>query len=192
MRDNIKFKSCIVCATQFEVFHKLQTRCKPCQARYKQTRQKLFTIPCAKCGAEFHPVQKSKQKHCPDCRSKFTCVICNTTKPRTALYQLYCSDKCSFLAKQMAKHGDKNYLEALKRDGFKCVKCGNNKSPHVHHIDNNGTGKEMNQRNNSLENLVTLCNPCHMKVHAITNRTLHERHPDTVLEVFNQFIHCSN
>lgn len=91
----------------------------------------------------------------------------------------------------MASHGHENYLNALKRDGFKCVKCGNAKSPHVHHIDRNGTGNSKDERNNSLDNLVVLCNTCHMQLHAKTTKVLHEKHADTVKEVFYQFIHSS-
>jgi len=41
---------------------------------------------------------------------------------------------------------------AKKRDRYRCVKCGSQKSLHVHHkktLNNDGT--------NSLDNLVTLC-----------------------------------
>ena len=49
---------------------------------------------------------------------------------------------------------------ALKRDGYKCVKCGG-KDINVDHIDRNGTGKPIHRKNNLLNNLQTLCSRCH-------------------------------
>jgi 5-methylcytosine-specific restriction endonuclease McrA len=51
-------------------------------------------------------------------------------------------------------------LLALKRDGYKCVKCGATENLHVHHIialSKDGT--------NDLGNLVTLCPSCHAEEH---------------------------
>lgn len=57
-------------------------------------------------------------------------------------------------------------LDALIRDGFKCVDCGFDDKYKllVHHVDNcRKTGK----LNNNIENLVTLCRSCHAKRHKI-------------------------
>ena len=98
---------------------------------------------------------------------------------RTGQNHRHCSTGCSFLAKLIAKHGDWNYLEALKRDNFSCRLCGSSKTPHVHHIDNRGVGYPKEERNNALDNMLTLCNPCHMKVHTHVERRLYEAHPET-------------
>lgn len=59
---------------------------------------------------------------------------------------------------------------AIQRDGEKCVKCGMTREEHlakyhyditVDHIDGMGTGVPPEKKNNSLENLQTLCMPCH-------------------------------
>jgi hypothetical protein len=50
--------------------------------------------------------------------------------------------------------------EALKRDDFQCKDCGDREKLQVHHllsIEDGGTNK--------LDNLVTLCLPCHIKRH---------------------------
>ena len=61
---------------------------------------------------------------------------------------------------------------AIQRDGEKCVKCGITRPQHqekygrditVDHIDNNGRSKPVEQKNNSLDNLQTLCMPCHAR-----------------------------
>lgn len=48
--------------------------------------------------------------------------------------------------------------EIKKRDGYKCRLCEANSELHVHHRD-------VNYRNNSQSNLITLCEKCHNKIH---------------------------
>lgn len=50
----------------------------------------------------------------------------------------------------------------LKRDNFQCRICSSEKIC-VHHID--GTNYLKKNVNNELENLITLCNSCHHKLH---------------------------
>lgn len=63
-----------------------------------------------------------------------------------------------------------NRKEVLERDNYKCVQCGMSNEEHldawgreitVDHIDGNGRGSE--EKNNSLDNLQTLCLSCHGK-----------------------------
>lgn len=54
----------------------------------------------------------------------------------------------------------------LKRDDFKCVKCGSVESLHVHHV----VPRKM-KFDHSASNLVTLCHRCHGEVHGIAFRT---------------------
>ena len=54
------------------------------------------------------------------------------------------------------------YDDVLKRDGNKCLLCGNEKIL-IHHIDGN-------KNHNSMNNLVTLCRKCHPKIHYSKNR----------------------
>lgn len=72
-----------------------------------------------------------------------------------------------------------NREKAIQRDGEKCVKCGLSRSDHrdkygkditVDHIDNNGIYKPADKRNNSLDNLQTLCIRCHVKKDNRTNK----------------------
>lgn len=62
--------------------------------------------------------------------------------------------------------------QVLERDGSQCVKCGMSRSDHylkyscdlnVHHIDGKGWGVKKEERNNQLDNLITLCHSCHRK-----------------------------
>jgi len=56
-----------------------------------------------------------------------------------------------------------NAIEATKRAGGKCEKCGNTKFLLIHHKDGNGW-KSINQ-NNNIDNLMVLCNACHTGLH---------------------------
>lgn len=65
-----------------------------------------------------------------------------------------------------------NREKAIQRDGEKCVSCGMERDVHiktysrditVDHIDGNGRHTPRPLQNNSLDNLQTLCLPCHGK-----------------------------
>ncbi len=60
-------------------------------------------------------------------------------------------------------------LKTLERDFFRCVRCGEPKVEKliVHHID--GSRKlGFKIMNNNLDNLITVCKPCHAKEHKQT------------------------
>ena len=76
-------------------------------------------------------------------------------------------------AKNIAKRRESNLIrnnrfrfsgnrhKALKRDDYRCVVCGQENSLVIHHKDGSGYTK----LNNKMENLVTLCRGCHVKIH---------------------------
>lgn len=47
-----------------------------------------------------------------------------------------------------------------ERDNHKCFNCNNCKRLIVHH-------KDFNKKNNELGNLITVCQPCHNKIHMV-------------------------
>lgn len=64
--------------------------------------------------------------------------------------------------------------EVLERDNFQCQECGMNQEKHfvlfnrslvIHHKDSKGTGFKRGDKNNELDNLITLCIRCHCKIH---------------------------
>jgi hypothetical protein len=78
-----------------------------------------------------------------------------------------------------------------ERDNYSCVDCGISQSEylklgcgmlHVHHIDGSGWGKTIKEKNNNIDNLVTLCNKCHSRE---TQRILHKHRPRTLEEFKN-------
>jgi hypothetical protein len=64
-------------------------------------------------------------------------------------------------------HRDKSFngkhKEVLDRDKNKCLLCGSKKMIIIHHIDHNN-------KNNDINNLVTLCRRCHPRIHYSKNR----------------------
>ena len=72
-----------------------------------------------------------------------------------------------------------NREKAIKRDDEKCKICGITRKEHrikynrdlnVHHIDNNGVNKSKDKKNNNLDNLITVCQSCHGKIHGGRNK----------------------
>ncbi len=71
----------------------------------------------------------------------------------------------------------------LDRDSWKCTRCNMSDKEHknkygkslsIHHIDGNGMGKKI--KNNSIDNLTTLCCVCHTKTHE-EEKKLNKRTP---------------
>jgi len=59
-------------------------------------------------------------------------------------------------------------IDAIIRDGYKCVDCGNGNSRLIiHHIDES---RKIGKLNNELSNLVTLCKKCHAKRHGLISK----------------------
>jgi ribosomal protein S27AE len=74
-------------------------------------------------------------------------------------------------------------LKALKRDHFKCTKCGSKDSIIVHHKDESRRLGIKNM-NRSLENLETLCRSCHALAHGYRLRySFSKVTPELVIEL---------
>jgi len=52
----------------------------------------------------------------------------------------------------------------LERDEHQCQVCGSESQLLLHHIDGTENRKKMNA-NNEVDNLLTLCRSCHLKLH---------------------------
>lgn len=61
------------------------------------------------------------------------------------------------------RHYDGLREPVLKRDGYKCQRCGSTKSLVVHHKDRKGRGDR--RPHNEMANLETLCRACHIQEH---------------------------
>lgn len=63
------------------------------------------------------------------------------------------------------RHYDGLREPVLQRDRYKCVRCGSTEDLTVHHKDGNGRNMPPDAKNNRMENLETVCRPCHMQIH---------------------------
>lgn len=118
----------------------------------------------------------------------------NEYVPARAEHRRFCSDDCykSYLSEELrgerwagednpawsggqerdryyGPNWDEQRERTLERDGHECLICGSGENLHVHHktpIRNyNRDTDRWYELANALDNLVTLCGSCHMKVH---------------------------
>ena len=110
--------------------------------------------PCERCNAQFLP-PNSESKYCSrDCANRaHSALMLGENNPRW---------KDGAFKQRTKPHVVRRYREMrpliLKRDGSRCVECGETERLEVHHLDENPL-------NNTAANLVTVCRPCHEKVH---------------------------
>jgi len=61
-----------------------------------------------------------------------------------------------------------NYMNTVERDNYTCQRCKKKlelgRKLNVHHIDGKGLMYPIEKRNNSMDNLITLCTMCHFAV----------------------------
>lgn len=126
---------------------------------------------------------RAKVRQCPRCGAWFG------MKPNVSgakYWTKFCTPACADAAhsERMAGAGNSNFAAlgrysnqyllmravVMERDGAQCAACGEQEmfrpksvrsTLHVHHIDRN-------PRNNTPENLITLCQPCHSRHHGGT------------------------
>ena len=118
----------------------------------KKTGKIVF---CEYCHKGFYIRKKEKKQHCSIvCASKdgaySNCLEKNPAWEGGKSFEPYGID-----------FNDKLRESIRKRDGYKCQECGVSeieliRKLHVHHID-------YNKKNNFEDNLISLCNSCHMK-----------------------------
>jgi len=133
------------------------------------------------CSAECHEAERLEEYEQRVLARMRPCARCNAlfVPPNSA--SQFCSQPCASRAhaQRMAKEGNPRWRDGvsasrvkphvtrrfrelrplvMKRDGQRCVLCEETEKLEVHHIDENPL-------NNRTANLVTLCRPCHEKVH---------------------------
>lgn len=99
-------------------------------------------------------------------RNTFRCLCCGTRLPEDSASVKFCNKTCRKRFKNRTSKIRKSRRKAvLERDNYKCRKCGAIYTLTVHHIIplHKGGGWE-------LDNLITLCKPCHDEAHGIVRR----------------------
>ena len=169
-----KEKLCIVCNVYFKPNIGVQKVCQSCSPEYKKQQnilalKKIRTekgkmpigtiLQCVTCNIEFS-YKAGPQKRCPSCQRQHEIARIHkwlqNDKERLKQYQKKAKDNYMF---------DGNREKALIRDNYTCQHCKTKDDLHVHHIDGKGVTTPREQRNNALNNLITLCRSCHTKEH---------------------------
>lgn len=101
-------------------------------------------------------------KHCANCGSQLLRKMMNGRLEDMGVFlrRKYCNQDCMARAfvKDAPSHTDTFHWRARKLRGTACESCGATKRLHTHHIDGN-------ERNNSPDNIQTLCGSCHNSHH---------------------------
>ena len=161
--------------------NRIQVTCHQCGKVFARcpsqvTKEKSFC--CMKCKQDFWRGSNHSSYNSIEC----TCQTCNKTFIRTK-YKVdkfggkYCSQHCSSLAQVIpgtseyrGPNWDEQRRKARKRDNYTCQGCGIDqhyygKCLDVHHIiPFRNFGVEKYLEANRLENLVSLCKTCHMRI----------------------------
>ena len=109
---------------------------------------------CSFCDKTFKPNSSRANTCSPECSYKRKRLTQNNYYRRNAkrLYQ----SMLKYLPKRLARQ---QAMRLFRKLGIKnCQKCQGDYRPQVHHID-------FNQFNNSRNNLIMLCQWCHVKAH---------------------------
>jgi len=183
-------KNCEFCEKEFDTFKSQDNSyCSyECAGKAKSKHEERI---CAYCGESFEikrtatniccswkcriarqrtpdwPTRTKELKECQQCGKEFW-VRQNRLKIGEGKF---CSKKCLSKSQQIFNATAPEFynmaewreirIKVLERDDNRCKTCGfNGKGLHVHHIEykRNGGNEDMN-------NLITMCNQCHMRIH---------------------------
>lgn len=142
-------------------------RKKEYKKEYYLSRKKPFEIRgCVWCEKEFMPSFRMNEKYCCKLCSQFGWREKNREYKLKQDKEYYKKNKLRLnrLSKEWRDEVlfGGNRVNALKRDDYTCCLCNAKKQLVVHHID--GSGQD-DLPNNDINNLITLCRSCHLKIH---------------------------
>lgn len=110
------------------------------------------------------PATKEQTKSCKICGKEFGRRRFNGRLEDMGrfLKRKHCSRKCAN-TRVRPKHWETHHWRARKHRGSSCEACGSTEKLHAHHVDGH-------PKNNSPENIQTLCAYCHNFLHATADR----------------------
>jgi 5-methylcytosine-specific restriction endonuclease McrA len=104
---------------------------------------------CSKCGATLDPAVHGYRGPCPDCRKTMERDKSRRRRAKAKAAVAFRDSRRWQQVREVAK----------RRDAHRCRRCGTATGLEVHHI----TPIEQGGNVFSLDNLVTLCQPCHRR-----------------------------
>lgn len=121
-------------------------KCKMCNKTIKWNA----TFCSSQCAGKFQrkPLVESM---CLNCKQTFHHLLSSPA--------IFCSHNCYTQYRTKMKNTNNWRENTRKRDSYKCVLCDSYENIRVHHIDGNN-------KNNDDENLITLCESCHRRIHS--------------------------
>ena len=137
------------------------------EVRRNKEDRNILEVKCAYCGKWYMPTMIEVE-----CRSR-ALKGCYTSGSE---FRLYCSDSCKeecpIFRQRVYPKGFKIATSrevqpelrqmVLKRDGYKCTKCGSKKSLHCHHVE--GIRWEPLE-SADIDKCITVCKSCHEAIH---------------------------
>ena len=134
---------CPICGKKFETNSGNKKYCsKECsQVKYPVRKKPLFKI-CENCHKRFRAISKNSKFCSLECGREFNKIRRPSFREWQSLNEF-----------------------VMERDGYKCVKCDSDINLVVHHII-----PLVRRGDNSVENLETLCEKCHIKIHKILSK----------------------
>lgn len=164
---------CRECYLKFHSKEVPKCKCIICGKEFKGSKYNANKYCSRECYNQDHEI-KNKERKCPKCGKIF---IAKTSEDK------YCSWECYNQDRHMPKgkdhwnwkggistlddHRDSNDYKLWRqkiyeRDNFKCVKCGSKEKINAHHIL---AWKYYPDLRYNIDNGITLCEKCHIKIH---------------------------
>lgn len=187
-------KVCPTCGTQFAVsqHRRAQVYCsQECTPQRTQDPEKRTITTCEQCGEPFVHYKSNPRKYCSnECKWEamkttpyiHTCPCCGEEYETDKKHQEFCSAECAGVAKRGEDHPnwkggasvqygpnwETQKRKAKDRDQHTCQLCGYESGGDtlldVHHIIPYREFDDDWETANVLDNLISLCRPCHVKV----------------------------
>ncbi len=190
---------CKYCKKEFKPDTKHnQVYCNPkCREKYYLNKRKdkngEIVKSCVVCGKKWVYGKKHfRLRYCSEKCFKKIYWGWGNKKPKAKLtfttFKINFKDKIYTLWEYDKKTFGGSKLYALIRDGFKCQLCNSDNNLTVHHKDGKGCNLPLKERNNDLNNLITLCKNCHDSVEDINEDVeyCHNYIMDNKKELFRQ------
>ena len=164
---------CRECYLAFHSKNVFECKCEVCGKTFKGSKYNANRFCSRECYNKVHSI-KNKERICPKCNKIF---IAKASEDKYCSWECYNSDRHmpkgeehwnwqGGISKINDRHDSNEYKEwrtnVYTRDGYKCIYCSSKEKINAHHIF---SWKYYPEKRYDLNNGITLCEKCHIKVH---------------------------